>query len=216
MVVAIIALLLSILLPTLRNARMQAKIVVVHADLRQVCTALDAYLMDNRDRLPPTRMGCALGVECQLPAELAKERYLNPPPVDVRTPQAWFPDLFQPAHTYRYRAPGAVWYNGEFYDFPDQPYRPRSWIWVPEDFPHCESEEMQCYRKLRDEPPCPVVYAVWSVGPDLDSPKFPRIDGAQVDESRFPLPKAYWLHGSGDTGLITHFRSSRGPLYTSP
>jgi prepilin-type N-terminal cleavage/methylation domain-containing protein len=221
-VVAVIAVLISLLLPALGSARRQARIVRVHADLRQVCLAIDAYALENGDLVPPTRMGCSATVECQLPVELAKLRYLPPPPSTVRTPQADYPDLFDPSHTYRYRAPGAVWYNGMFCDFPNNKYRPRSWVWVPDDFPYCREVGMTAAENRfggfpDEDPPCPVKYAVWSVGPDEWSQKFPRIEGTEVvDESRFPLPRAYWLLRANDTGLITHFRSTDGHTYASP
>lgn len=221
-VVAIIALLLSLLLPALGRARRQAQIVRVHADLRQICTALDAYALGNREKLPPTRIGCSLNAECQLPSELATEGYLSPPPCTERVPQAFFPDLFNPRHTYKYRAPGPVWYNGTFYDFPNNHARPRSWIWVPTDFPYCREPEMtpehNRYGGFPDEdPPCPARYAVWSVGPDPESAKFPRDDWTgQVVEHQLPLPRTFWLTSSRDTGLITHYSDRQGHVYASP
>ncbi len=216
--VAIIAILVSLLLPALGHARLHAKVVRVHADLRQIGTVLEAYAMDNREDFPPTRMGCSQTVECQLPEELATGGYLPPPPVDDRRHQAQFEDLFAPGQTYRYRAPGPVWYNGTYYDLPNQPWRPRSWIWVPEDFPHCTSEEMTRYRDLPDEdPPCPVSYAIWSVGPEPEAERFPRVEGStDVDDTRFPLPQKFWLTPGDREGLITHFRDTAGFFHTSP
>ncbi len=221
-VVAIIALLISLLLPALGLARMQARIVRVHADLRHICLALDAYSLDYRDKLPPTRIGCTVGVQCQLPEELAHEKYLPPPPVTVFTHQAYFPDHFYPEHTYKYVAPGPVYYNGEFYDYPNEPYRPRARVWVPNDFPRCTDPEMtweeNVYGDFPDEdPPCPLRYAIWSIGPDPESPKFPRNEWTgQIAEDMFPLPRAYWLRRAGDTGLITHFTARAGHTYMSP
>lgn len=221
-VVAILALLVSLLLPSLSLARQQAKIVRVHADLRQICLALDAYALQYRDGVPAPRVGCGVGTQCQLPEELAQDRFLPPPPSTVLSHQAWFPDLFNPHHTYKYLAPGPVWYNGQYFDFPLQPYRPRAWVWVPTDFPNCRDPEMtweqNVYGRLPSEaPPCPVRYAVWSVGPDPQSPKFPRNTwtGA-IEEDRFPLPAAYWLRRAGDTGLITHYTDRHGHTYQSP
>jgi len=51
-VVAVIALLLSILLPSLRSARDQAKRVVCANNLRCVWTGIRTYALENRDRAP--------------------------------------------------------------------------------------------------------------------------------------------------------------------
>jgi prepilin-type N-terminal cleavage/methylation domain-containing protein len=225
-VVAIIALLTAVLLPTLRSGRLRARIVIAHSDLRQVCIALDAYAMDNHDQLPPTRRACGTEVNYQLPVELSNQFYL--PRAESRIPQAEFLDIFDPRdpadandpqRTYKYRCPGALWQNGQFFDFPDpaDEWRPRAEIWVPDDFPSCQSPEGRFFYNRADEPPCPVLYAVWSVGPDLTSAKFPRFEGTDtIDTAKFPLPRGFWLQGSGDTGLITHFKDRDGHTHTSP
>ncbi len=225
-VVAIIALLAAVLLPTLKNARIKTRIVIAHSDLRQICIALDAYAMDNRDEVPVCRRACGTNINYQLPVELANQSYL--PRSDSRIPQAEFLDIFDPRdpedpvdpqRTYSYRRPGPLWQNGQFYDFPDpaDSWRPRAEIWVPDDFPRCEDEAGTFYYLRTDEPPCPVKYAVWSVGPDPESPKFPRHEGTDlINTARFPLPRRFWLGGSGDAGLITHFKTTRGHTYTSP
>lgn len=51
-VVAIIALLAGILMPSLANARMQARRSVCTTNLHQVGLAMMAYLQDNKDRMP--------------------------------------------------------------------------------------------------------------------------------------------------------------------
>ncbi len=51
-VVSIIALLVSILLPSLRRARNQAKDVVCRSNMRQFGVNIHYYLQDNKDRLP--------------------------------------------------------------------------------------------------------------------------------------------------------------------
>ena len=220
-VAAMVALLVAILIPSLARARMQARIVQVHSDLRQITLALDAYVMNNKDKLPPTRVGCETNVNYQLPVELARKRYLARRA--SRVPQADYRDVFNPEHTYKYRAPGAIYYNvtsenSAPYDFPDpdDSWRPRAKIWVPDDFPCCRSEQGRYYHNRTGEPESPVTYAVWSIGPDPKSPKFPRDqqDGS-VDESRFPVPQQFWLMHAGDTGLITHFRGRTGLMYAS-
>ncbi len=221
-VVAILMVLVSILVPALGRARLQAKVVRVHSDLRQVGLALDTYALENRDRVPAPRLACGLNVECQLPPELAKGGYLPPPPPNVKTVQAQFLDLFNPQHTYKYRAPGPVWYAGTYYDSPTNRARPRSWMWVPTDFPRCADPAMDAAHNRfggfpDEEPACPVRYAIWSMGPDPRAAKFPMLEGADaIDESRFPLPRALWWQRTGDSGVITHFLATSGQTYQSP
>jgi prepilin-type N-terminal cleavage/methylation domain-containing protein len=214
-VVAIIALLVCILLPTLGRTRMQARIVRAHSDLRQITIALDAYAMSYRDKLPPTRFACGTNTNFQLPVELAGERFLSRGPSPI--PQAHMQDEFAPARTYRYVAPGPIYQNGTLFDTPDKPWRPRAQIWVPDDFPNSRSESGRYYHDYTDEPKSPVTYAVWSIGPDARSSKFPRQPGSdEIDESKFPVPRRFWLMRSGDTGLVTHIRGGKGMTYLSP
>lgn len=214
-VVGIVALLLAILLPSLQTARLRARVVRVHADLRQICVALESYALSNADAFPPTRSACGSDVEHQLPVELADEQYFPPSPDLV--PQAYFVDLFNPQQTYKYTAPGALYYNRQFFDFPDKRYKPRSRVWVPEDFPRCQSEDGQFFGDFVDEPASPVRFAVWSMGPDAVSPRLPRVPGVEkIDEARLPLPRAYWLADGQRDGLITHFRSTDGFTHASP
>lgn len=214
-VVAILALLVGLLLPAFGRARQQARIVRVHADLRQIGQAVESYALTHRDHLPPTRVACGTDTLWQLPVELAEERYF--PRARNGVPQADFADLFAPAQTYKYRAPGPVWQNGHFYDAPDVEWKPRALLWVPDDAPRCAAETGRFYAALRGEPRSPVGYALWSVGPEPQAAKFPRIPGFDlIDESRFPLPRAFWLQRAGDVGLITHFRTATGATYTSP
>ena len=214
-VAAIIALLVAILLPALGRSMMRARVVQVHSDLRQITLALDAYMLNSRDKLPPTRFGCGTNVNYQLPVELARGRYLARGMSKI--PQADFPDAFARDHGYKYRAPGAIYLNGTFFDAPDKPWKPRATIWVPDDFPICRSDQGRYYSNLLNEPASPVAYAVWSAGPDPQSPKFPRDEQSGViDESRLPVARRYWLAHCGDTGLITHFRGRTGLVYMSP
>lgn len=214
-VVAIIALLIAILLPSLKAARLQARVVNVHSDLRQITLALDSYAMHNRDHFPPTRSACGTNVNYQLPIELARQRYLARTASNI--PQAEFRDVFDATRTYRYRAPGPAYQNGTFFDFPDSTWRPRANIWVPDDFPRCSGDEGRFYYKRTHEPPSPVDYAVWSGGPDPKAAMFPRIEGSSdLEETYFPLKRAYWYVGGGKPGLIVHFRSRFALKYTSP
>ncbi len=214
-VAAIVALLVCILLPSLGRARVQARIVRAHSDLRQITIALDAYALNSRDKLPPTRFACGTGINHQLPVELARERFL--PRGASAVPQAAMQDEFDPVNTYKYVAPGPIYQNGTFFDAPDKPWKPRAQVWVPDDFPAGRSEAGRYYHNYANEPRSPVTYAVWSIGPDARSPKFPRQpDSDGIDDSKFPVPRSFWLLRSGDTGLITHIRASNGLMHLSP
>lgn len=214
-VVAVIALLLAILIPHLSRARMRSRVVRVHADLHQITVCLEAYAMDNRDRLPPTRCACGAAVNNQLPVELARQRYL--PKSASKIPQAAFEDFFNPGKTYKYLAPGPIYLNGQLFDSPDKKFRPRAKIWVPADFPRCKREDGRWFHEYTDEPSSPVRYAVWSMGPDPTAAKFPRFDGSEsLDESQFPLRRQFWMLNAGDTGLIVHARNRAGFVHTSP
>lgn len=215
-VAAIIALLVAMLVPSLALARRQAQIVNVHSDLRQITFALDAYSMNNDDKLPPTRSGCGTDISYQLPIELARDKYLPASPSKI--PQADWPDFFEPERTYRYRAPGAIWFNGSFFDFPDSTWRTRAKIWIPDDFPSNLSDEGRYYYNRTNEPKCPVRYAVWSIGPDPNAPVFPRKsdDSDAIDESKFPIPREYWLTRPNGAGLITHIKRSNDLILMSP
>lgn len=214
-VVAILALLVALLLPSMSRARLRSRVVVVHSDLRQITIALDAYAMEQKDKYPPTRQSCGTNILYQLPIELATKKYF--PKSGDNLKRAFFEDRFHPGQTYRYRAPGPVWQNGVLMDFPDSTWRPRAQLWVPDDAPRCESESGRFYADRRGDPKSPVTYAVWSVGPDPESPKFPRWEDGSLDEGKLPLRRAFWLLNDGrPTGLITHFRDSKGIIHMSP
>ncbi len=194
---------------------MQTRIVRAHSDLRQITIALDSYMMSWREKPPPARVACGTAVNYQLPIELARERFLRRSPGGI--PQAAMQDEFDAANTYKYTAPGPIYQNGTLFDFPDKPWKPRSRVWVPDDFPHNRAESGRFYGNLAGEPRSPITYAVWSVGPDPRSPKFPRqADSSLLDETRFPVPRRFWLFRTGDTGLITHIRAASGLAYRSP
>ncbi|HSA26489.1 MAG TPA: prepilin-type N-terminal cleavage/methylation domain-containing protein [Phycisphaerae bacterium] len=214
-VVAITALLLAILLPSLARARLRSHVVVVHSDLRHITVALDAYAMEHRDQLPPTRQSCGTRILYQLPMELAVKKYLPSGPGSLK--RAFFEDLFNRGQTYRYRAPGAVWQNGTLMDFPDSTWRPRARIWVPDDAPRCESTSGKYFANRTHEGRSPVTYAVWSMGPEPDSARFPHWEDGTLDESEMPLPRRFWFTNEGRaSGLITRFRMRQGLTYTSP
>lgn len=218
---AVIALLVAVLAPSLQRARLRAKVVTAHSDLRQITTALDAYSLSHKDTLPPTYTSCMdKEVTFALPAELQRGKYLPRKSKDMDL--TGYPDVFDGRRTYKYRAPERSIMNGLL-------TRSYSQIWVPDDFPRGADEQGGWFPRCGDPKQnyggrvdrCtsilwgPVRYAVWSMGPDSQASSFPQSDGV-VSESRFPLISAYWLKPESRAGVITHFQDRKGKALMSP
>lgn len=216
-VVAIIALLISMLLPGLRHARTSARIVRAHAELRQIDLALQMYADTNANRLPPTRFSCSLRVDYELPLELGVQKLLpgrqDLVHSDIGTgfiDRVTMPDVFDPSTTYKYRAPGTAVMN----ETQVEPYMSR--LWVPDAFPDVSALTGRYYSDNPSDPEpylSPVRYAVWSVGPDRRSPKF-RTTGVPV--GRGPIPSFFWCKRASDSGFIVHYQARDGKAYMSP
>ena len=83
-VIAIVTVLTGILLPTMGKARLQAKVLTVDAELREIGMALEAYSFDNNSQYPPTRVDCMVGDHFyQLPTELVESKFLPAPGKDT-------------------------------------------------------------------------------------------------------------------------------------
>ena len=63
MVIAIIAILASLLLPALSGAKEQARIVQCLSNLRQIGVGMFLYVDDNQDRFPPRNLVSTNGTE---------------------------------------------------------------------------------------------------------------------------------------------------------
>jgi len=209
--VAIIAMLLSLLLPAIRHTRIGARIVTAHVELRGIELALQMYSDNNAAQLPPSRFSCSLRSADELPIELARERLLPQHKKLVEDELAGgeffvdaieMRDVFSPDATYKYRAVGAAIYNESVVLEPPNGAR----LWVPADFPDCSGDAGRYHGDPRDSP---VRYAIWSVGPAPDSPKFADLPG------HLPIPERYWCRGAHDTGVITHFQGRDGKMYMS-
>ena len=200
-VVAIMALLLGILLPGLARARLAARVVKAHADLRSIDQALLMYQQNHRDGLPPTRFSCSSGATFPLPLELGQGDYLQ---VDVPDgeEQTLLADVFNPTpgQSYKYRAPGPAWVNTTTY----MPHG--SWLWIPDDAPLCRSTGGDW---VNDREDAAVRYAAWSVGPDDGSPP-------EIEVNRHPLPQAAWYGNGNRSGVITHYADQAGRTHSSP
>lgn len=196
-VVAIIAVLVAVLLPSLASARVQARVVKAHAELKAIDVALMGYMLDNAEHVPVSRQGCDANVEFQLPPELAWGRYLPIDPND-EVPAAGVRDEFRRDETYKFRAPGPVLKNGSTL------MKTGMYVYVPSDFPRCESESGGYVNVEKDSP---VKYTLWSAGP-----------GETTFDYLWPLPRRFWYGGNGSrVGIVTHFySSSEGVVWSSP
>jgi prepilin-type N-terminal cleavage/methylation domain-containing protein len=197
-VIAIIALLAALLLPTLARAKEKAKVAKVHAELYGVGLALQMYADDHAGRLPPVRVNCNTDLSehwCQLPTELATERYL--PRGDQGGRDANLEDPFDLGHTYKYAAPGPLLFNGE----PTGDYA----LWVPTNFPSLDSDFGKHYTRPAD---CPVRWAVWSLGPKPKS--------AKSQSSHAPMSSLTWYRRAGGDGVIVRYATREGIQFKSP
>lgn len=192
-VVAIISLLLGILLPAAGRARMQAKVLTVNAELRDIGLALEAYSFDDEGRYPPVRVDCMLGGHFyQLPCELVDGGYLPAPPSGSFM-AAGVEDRFNRGYTYKYRTVGTLIYNrttvvGE-----------GACLWVPDGFPDNEQEQGQTYNNLKESP---VSWVLYSEGPKFNLDRMKRM--------QYPIPRKTWYSPQTNQGVIARIRLQSG------
>jgi len=192
-VISIIALLMGILLPVMGRARLQAKVVAVNAELREIGMALEAYSFDNEDKYPPTRVDCMLGGHFyQLPVELVESGYLPAPPSDTFM-AAGIEDRFNRGYTYKYRSVGELIYNRTII------MQDGSYLWIPDGFPDNEKEEGDTYYNPKDSP---VSWVVYSEGP--------KFELNNMKELNYPVPKQTWYDPKTGTGVIVRMRLKKG------
>jgi hypothetical protein len=198
--ISVVAALCMLVLGALPRLRMKLKMLRAHSDLRQVTMVLHFYQTDHNGECPPTRFSCSSGLAYPLPVELL-EYGLPRGRNDNGAEYVALDDPFTPGEGYRYRAPGRAILNET--TFVENAAR----LWIPENFPrHPETEDGQY---ISDPKQCPVRYAVWSMGPDPQSPKF-AIPG------RLPVPRKYWMENAGDTGVVVHMEKKEGGWVMSP
>jgi len=193
-VIAVIALLLGILLPVLGRARLQAKVVVVNAELREISMALDAYSFDNSDKYPPTREDCMEGEHHhQLPKELVKYGYLPEPPSGTWM-ACGMEDRFNRRYTYKYWAVGEVIRDRDIID-----KWLRAKLWIPDGFPSRNSDEG---RKYSEPQSSPVTWVIFSQGP--------KFNLNELKEMHYPVPRKTWYNPKTRKGIITRMRLKKG------
>jgi len=192
-VVAIVALLMGILLPAAGRARLQAKIVTVNAELRQIGMALEAYSLDNDGKYPPTRVDCMLGNHFyQLPLELVESKYLPAPNEDTFM-SCGIEDRFNRGYTYKYRSVGTLIYNRTVV------MKNGATLWIPDGFPDSENEDGRDYSDPGDSP---VSWVLYSEGP--------RFDLDRMKELRYPVPAGTWYDPQRRRGVIVRMRLANG------
>lgn len=192
-VTAIIALLLGILLPVTGRARLQAKIVAVNAELREIGVALEAYSFDNGDKYPPTRVDCMLGGHFyQLPCELVDSKYL-PAPHENTFMAAGIEDRFNRGYTYKYRAVGTLIYNRTVV------IQNGASLWVPDGFPDNAQQEGRDYADPKESP---VSWVLYSEGP--------RFDSNRMRALKYPVPTNTWYNPQARQGIIIRIRLANG------
>jgi len=192
-VTGIITLVLGILVPVTGRARLQAKVLAVHAELRDIGLALEAYSLDHEGTYPPTRVDCMLGGHFyQLPQELVAGRYLPSPPTDTFM-AAGLEDRFHRGYTYKYRTVGTLIYNRTTV------VEEGAYLWVPDGFPDHESSQGQTYSNPRDSP---VSWVLYSEGP--------RFDLDRMKERLYPVPRRTWYSPQTGQGVIVRMRLNNG------
>jgi prepilin-type N-terminal cleavage/methylation domain-containing protein len=192
-VTAIIALLLGILLPITGRARLQAKVLTVNAELRDIGMALEAYSFDNSDKYPPTRVDCMLGGHFyQLPCELVESKYL-PAPSERTFMAAGIEDRFNRGYTYKYRSVGTMIYNRTVV------MKNGASLWIPDGFPDNEKEDGHDYADAKDSP---VSWVLYSEGP--------RFDLDHMRELNYPVPTNTWYDPQIRQGVIVRIRLANG------
>jgi len=197
-VMAIIAILASLLLPALARAKEKAKVAKVHVELYGVGLALEMYADDHEGQLPLVRVNCNTDLSthwCQFPLELAQEGYLAHG--DKSGLAANMEDVFNPGHTYKYATPGPQILN----DSPGGNYK----LWVPNDFPECTTNSGKYYSSRTDSP---VRWVLWSLGPRPDSDK--------TQDSHAPIAHRSWYRRAGDGGVIARMATRDGMQLKTP
>lgn len=194
-VIAIITLLMGILLPALRQIRLQAKVVVVNVELNHIGLALEMYMTDNNNKPPPVREDCwDLENLHQLPWELMWGGYLPTPPSGTWM-SAGMEDRFNRGRTYKYRTVGELIVNDGRVALDE------AWLRIPEGFPDREGDPNED-RIYRNPATSPVTWVIYSLGPDFDLKKMRQL--------HYPVPKRTWYNPETRRGVITRMRLKKG------
>ncbi len=194
-IIGIITLLGGILLPVMRRARLQAKVVVVNAELNQIGLALEMYMMDNNNKHPPVREDCwDLENLHQLPWELMWGGYLPSPPSGTWM-STGMEDRFNRNYTYKYRAVGDLIANE------GKVTSNEAWLRIPEGFPDREDDPNKDHI-YRNPLTSPVTWVIYSLGPEFNLKEMRKL--------HYPIPKKTWYSPKKRKGIITRIRLKKG------
>ncbi|PKL49083.1 MAG: hypothetical protein CVV39_03485 [Planctomycetes bacterium HGW-Planctomycetes-1] len=230
-VIAVMAMLMGILLPSLAQARLQSKILAANIDLQQIGIALECYY-DDYKKYPPTREDCQTGkVEdhlYQLPEELARGGYL-PAANSGDVMATIMEDRFHRGHTYKYRSPGEV-YKDRGVISKHIPAR----LWIPNNFPSASSIDENKGQKYPNDSErwqylghyslftkqSPVTWVVFSLGPGFDGADIQGKVGNRYPvskelwystvEKRYPVSEKLWYVSKSHTGFLVRLRLKNG------
>jgi len=196
--VAIVVALGTLTAATFGRMRDSLRLVRAQHDLREVMVAIQLYRNDHQGVCPPTRFSCSSGAVFPLPVELLD---YGLPAVKGKfgKPEVAMEDAFRSGAGYRYRAVGPAIMNESVL------VADGSRLWVPDGFPSFSGNSGSYHDNPRSSP---VLFAVWSAGPDPDSPRF-DVPG------RLPLPEKYWMERAGDPGVVMQARAANGEIVTS-
>jgi len=192
----VLILLAALAAPPVLSAVERGRVARVVADLQTIEVALEAYRTDH-GHYPPVTVSCmAADAEqvLQLPLELAEGGYL--PKNERAKTSALLEDPFHRGSTYKYAAPEPYWMNGSMQS-------ERYAVWVPSDFPSCQSAS----GKADDSANCPMSWAAWSVGP--------RPQKAKALSNKAPAAGFTWYRGLGDDGVIGRYKQKDGPSWST-
>jgi len=194
-VISVTALLMGILLPVLSRARLQAKVVVVNAELREIGTALEMYMAEHNDKYPPVREDCWDRENFhQIPVELVRAGYL-PKPRSQDWTSAGMEDRFNRGHTYKYRGVGDLIVNG------GHMMKNAAWLEIPEGFPDSEGP-VETDRTYSNPLTSPVTWVIYSHGPNYDA--------KQMRRQHRPVPMRSWYDPNKGRGVIVRMRLKNG------
>lgn len=201
-VMGTMTLLMGVLLPVIGKARLQAKITVVNAELRQIGIALESYYLDHQE-FPPTLADCWGGSVTyhlyQLPRQLTEDGYL-PTAGRNKAASTIMEDRFHRGYTYKYRGVGEVIRDRDKID-----KWTRARLWVPDGFPEKSSVIQEHGDWYNDPQKSPVTWVVFSLGPNFDQ--------QQVDQKlgdRYPVPKETWYSPKQGRGFIVRMGLKKG------
>ena len=193
-VVAVLAVLAALAGPPVVAAIERGRVGRVLMDLQTVEVALEAYRADH-GHYPPVVVSCMAADRqevLQLPQELADGGYLPKNPQTATS--TLLEDPFHPGSTYKYAAPENYWMNGSKQE-------DRYPVWVPDDFPSCQSAG----GKADDSPNSPLAWAVWSPGP--------RPQQGKALSNKAPTAGFTWYARTGDHGVIGRYKQRNGPSW---